>query len=253
MQISCSAACSSSSSSDLIWTLNSNLKFKCKWSRFPLSCSSVHPSAEKPRISHRFRYPGRLGFILPNRKSILTTPYRRSPFPKLVHMLTILAAVYLVSLPESIYGYGSYYPGYGSNGIVNYDAPTCSQSNCWRRDIIVTQDITYNFEFYNETLVESIILSGPTNSTFTPKLDPYIITNMTTIEYSVTDLYYYTWTPSAAAAAESCGCPECNLVLKNESDPSPYPLVGCSEYSVSKIPGRNSPASVKMEISYVFL
>lgn len=169
-------------------------------------------------------------------------------------MPSIWGVIYLLLWPDLLYGYGSYYPGYGPNGIVNYDAPTCSPGKCWRRDIIVTQDITYNLEFYNETLVESVILSGPTNSTFSPKLDPYIIINMTTVEYSVTDLYYYTWTPTVVTSTlELCGCPECNLVLKDESDPSPYPLVGCNEYNINKIPGRNSPALVKTEISYVFL
>ena len=167
---------------------------------------------------------------------------------------TLRRVIFLLIWPNLILGYGSYYPGNGPNGIVNYDAPTCSPGNCWRRDIIVTQDITYNLEFYNETLVESIILSGPRNVTFAPKLDPYIVINTTTVEFTVTDLYYYTWNPPIAnSSQESSGCPECNLVLKNESDPSPYPLVGCNEYSINKIPGRNSPPSVKMEISYVFL
>ena len=158
------------------------------------------------------------------------------------------------TIPLLVLGYGSYYPGYGPNSIVEYDAPTCSSEKCWRRDIIVTQDIQFTLEFHNQTMVQSVIISGPANASFTPKLDPYIVINTTTVEYSVTDLYYYTWSPPKTdLSLSSYGCPECNLALKNDTDPSPYPLVGCDEYQVTKIPGRNSAPTIKSEVSYIFL
>lgn len=124
---------------------------------------------------------------------------------------------------------------------------TCGCQKPQRKSFTVIQDLEYNVQITNDTLVTPHLVYTTCSN---PKMvqGPYIISNYTTVSNVITNLFYYKYTGSAANA-----CDTCNLVVPDEAEYSEFPLVGCPLYDITSVKDSTASPKTRSDIVYTYL